>query len=1258
MRPRRLLRGLMLTLAATVLLPPAVIVLALVALDSDRGRAFARGQIAELLTGSLEGRVEIASVVDLTPDRIALEGLSLGDGDAPLEFDRVVLDLRLAQILPPRLHLELSLDGFRSTVSRSGDGTWEVGGWKSTGEGESPSVPRWIAELDVLARGGELKVTGVGNEALLFEGLSLDARLWVGLLGGMALELQRLETDLGRESRLSLTGAMDLGEGGTIHGRLLFDPLWVGDLGDAAAPLLPGTRLLGHLSLDGTLDEPRIEGDLRSGDAHLTGDLRWQASGPDAQRRVELTLDARGVDLRALVADGPETWLNGRAELEARSGPGGFGSPSGWVRLEESSAFGFDLAGVGFELEAEDRATSFDLRASTPGEGLSFEARGTIDAGAGYRSSLQGGLWLRSPQGLPAGWDSYLHGSDLRLEVEADLEDPFGALPTAALEVGIGPGRLRGLPIDGGGLRGSLTPGRLELDRLWLRADRSDLVGEGTIRSAGGDRPAEIEAALRGPLSLGLLTDVYGVLRTDARIWGPVDAPSVSATLESEGEIDAGIFYGEISGRLEGESLGAPGSGASLSLEGLLSPVGFPAQLFGRDERPARLEARWRSDAGPTDNISLALEFGGEGPGLSLEARAEVADETRVVVPRFDFRPVVGDPGRLIEPVRMQIEETGLRVEAMRFVLGQANLEAGGELAGFGGPKNDFDLRLEGVDLERWCAMLQPDHVCAGSLAADLRVGGPAADPEVGLGLRTADLAVDDQPYGRLVLKALGRSGWIDLDAELDGPGGELDLEGRLPLDVGLRAPRLGLDRPVRLEVRADDFQIDALRAFASHTLRSLDGRATIGLDWKGTLADPLFSGRIAVDDLAVSLAAAGARHRDGRVRIEVEPRRVRIREFSLDQQAITAMGEIRLERGWPADFDLGLNLRDATLVRRPDATVAADGVLALAGPLEGLRISGDVTIGPATLRPSVAPGSRSPEEDPSIRVVRRFDPEPAWVSGIPPQFGAQSLEAGRPPKDPVPSSGIWKNASIEVEVRLDDRVAVQRFDASLRLGGAIAVNKVPGGAVEVQGEIAGRRGWYVFQGRRFDIDRAIAVFPGGADLDPRLDVEARYRAPDYRVSIRITGTASRPSLDLSSDPPLGQSDILAVILFGTPASQLDDSQGRVLQSQALALLASYVAPDLQSSILDSFGLTSLTFSMPGGNTAGTIGVGRYFGDDLFVSFARDFGGPSGGTSRQLQGLVGSSVTIQYSISPSLTLQGASSTEGESSIDLFWRRRY
>ena len=48
----------------------------------------------------------------------------------------------------------------------------------------------------------------------------------------------------------------------------------------------------------------------------------------------------------------------------------------------------------------------------------------------------------------------------------------------------------------------------------------------------------------------------------------------------------------------------------------------------------------------------------------------------------------------------------------------------------------------------------------------------------------------------------------------------------------------------------------------------------------------------------------------------------------------------------------------------------------------------------------------------------------------------------------------------------------------------------------------------------------------------------------------------------------------------------------------------------------------------------------------------------TGGTARQLEGLVGSSVTVQFRLTPGLVLQGASSTEGESTVDLIWNRRY
>ena len=43
---------------------------------------------------------------------------------------------------------------------------------------------------------------------------------------------------------------------------------------------------------------------------------------------------------------------------------------------------------------------------------------------------------------------------------------------------------------------------------------------------------------------------------------------------------------------------------------------------------------------------------------------------------------------------------------------------------------------------------------------------------------------------------------------------------------------------------------------------------------------------------------------------------------------------------------------------------------------------------------------------------------------------------------------------------------------------------------------------------------------------------------------------------------------------------------------------------------------------------------------------------------RQQQGLVGSAVVVQYFLSPSLTIQGSASSQGESAIDAFWHKRF
>jgi translocation and assembly module TamB len=234
----------------------------------------------------------------------------------------------------------------------------------------------------------------------------------------------------------------------------------------------------------------------------------------------------------------------------------------------------------------------------------------------------------------------------------------------------------------------------------------------------------------------------------------------------------------------------------------------------------------------------------------------------------------------------------------------------------------------------------------------------------------------------------------------------------------------------------------------------------------------------------------------------------------------------------------------------------------------------------------------------------------------------------------------------------------VQRVDAYVRLGGEVYVTKEPGDELRISGQISADRGWYLFRGRRIVLRSAYVSFSGETPIDPYLTVAATYQVPDYVVTVRVEGTARKPELELSSEPPLDQSDVLALLLFGKTTSQLTGGQGTELRQEAIGILASYVAPELEQSLMDTFGLASLTFQLPTGTSYGSVGVGRYFGDDIFVSIGQTFGGPQGGTSRQLGGLVGSSLTVQYYLTPNVTLQTSSSTEGESALDAVWHLRY
>jgi translocation and assembly module TamB len=359
--------------------------------------------------------------------------------------------------------------------------------------------------------------------------------------------------------------------------------------------------------------------------------------------------------------------------------------------------------------------------------------------------------------------------------------------------------------------------------------------------------------------------------------------------------------------------------------------------------------------------------------------------------------------------------------------------------------------------------------------------------------------------------------------------------------------------------------------------------------------------------------------------------------------------------------LDLQIALASLSVYARPEMDADASGTIRVGGSVASPRIVGEVRIDSATIRPALLPGGGGPPLDPTITVLYAATP--------PDQQQTQTIGdalAKVPASNPSPAEKATAQAqpafidrvSMRVTVTLGDPVVVQRVDAYVRLSGQVYVTKEPADALRISGQIAGERGWYMFRGRRIVLQSAFVSFSGETPIDPYLTVTATYQVPDYIVTVRVEGTARTPKLELSSDPPLDQSDVLALLLFGKTTSQLTGGQGTELRQEAIGILASYVAPELQQSLMDTFGLASLTFQLPTGTSYGSVGVGRYFGDDIFVSIGQTFGGPQGGTTRQLGGLVGSSLTVQYYLTANITLQTSSSTEGESALDAIWHMRY
>jgi len=395
----------------------------------------------------------------------------------------------------------------------------------------------------------------------------------------------------------------------------------------------------------------------------------------------------------------------------------------------------------------------------------------------------------------------------------------------------------------------------------------------------------------------------------------------------------------------------------------------------------------------------------------------------------------------------------------------------------------------------------------------------------------------------------------------------------------------------------------------------TVNGRATVA----GSLADPRLNGVLTLAEGSFRDSASGLVLRQLTLDSRFDDEAAVIQSFSARDEGdgrVEGSGRLNLRQGGGSTFTL--NLDGFTIIDNDLATAQASGpVTATRGADGNIALVGRIEVDDALVRPNL-PGS----------------------SGIVP---LEVVEINRPggdaPEDEVrrprgPTIGL--DVSVRAPgpaVRVTGRGLNVFLSLNARVTGALTAPNLSGTAQVVRGD-------YEFGGKRFVFDDTGSVTLSTNPENIRLNLSAVREDPALTATIRVTGTAARPDIALTSSPALPQDEILAQVLFGRSASQLSAFEAAQLAS-GVASLAGGGGFDIIGNLRELAGLDRLSFG--GEASALTVAGGRYISDDVYLEI---IGGGEGGAG----------VNVEWQVRRNLAVTSSLGGQGQASLSIRWRR--
>lgn len=394
----------------------------------------------------------------------------------------------------------------------------------------------------------------------------------------------------------------------------------------------------------------------------------------------------------------------------------------------------------------------------------------------------------------------------------------------------------------------------------------------------------------------------------------------------------------------------------------------------------ASLESWWKPSA------ELATEFSGKGFfDVDLAAMASAGISEGTPLERVLRRGSYGEGTVLFDSIRVTLGNNhltareGAVVRLRRGVLEVGALRDGATLRpltvqnAVEDPTRLLSFDVKGVwDLERTLDVSLAGHVGAqwlnerlaervprpagmpvptlsGEFRFDGRLSGSAKSPRLSLLVGAENLQVNAVAVQGLSASFVYAEETLRIEqARFFVSGNEIRVGGEIPFALDLFGGRFGvLDREFELLVDSELHNVDFLPALFPAVIGRAEGTATVRLTLGGRLSAPIYRGSVEVRGLLVD---APMNHlllseTTGSLRLEGESLRLEAPILGRLNDGTFRITEatVRLEKGLPTFADVRGALHGVTFYEPGEYRVKTDATLRVVGPLEHLRVSGEV---------------------------------------------------------------------------------------------------------------------------------------------------------------------------------------------------------------------------------------------------------------------------------------------------------------------------